>query len=115
MPWIDRNECVGCRVCVEECPVDAISLVDEVAEINMDECIRCGRCHGVCPQEAVKHDSERIPQEVQKNVEKVKGYMGHFDDETEKQSCLKRSTNFFKFQKTVAEKTLQQLEGMKKG
>ena len=56
MPWIDRNECVGCGVCVEECSVDAISLVDEIAEINMDECIRCGRCHGVCPQEAVKHD-----------------------------------------------------------
>ena len=114
MPWVDRNECVGCGVCVEECPVDAISLVDEKAEINMDECIRCGNCHEVCPQEAVKHDSERIPQEVEVNVEKVKGYMRHFHNETERQACLKRSMNFFKFQKTVAEKTLEQLERLKK-
>jgi uncharacterized Fe-S center protein len=115
MPWVDKNECVGCGVCVEECPVDAISLVNEKAEINMDECIRCGNCHEVCPEEAVKHDSERIPEEVQANVEKVEGYMRHFRDETEKQACLKRSMNFFKFQKTVAEKTLQQLERLKKG
>ncbi len=113
MPWVDRNECVGCGVCVEECPVDAISLVDEIAEINMDECIRCGNCHEVCPQEAVKHDSERIQEVIQTNVEKVKGYTGHFCDEAEKQACIKRSMNFFKFQKTVAEKTLQQLEGLK--
>ena len=114
MPWVDKNECVGCGVCVEECPVDAISLVDEIAEINMDECIRCGNCHEVCPQEAVKHDSERIPEEVEANVEKVKGYMSHFDNEPEKQACLKRSTNFFKFKKAVAEKTLKQLERLKK-
>ncbi len=115
MPWVDKNECVCCSVCVEECPVDAISLVDEKAEINMAECIRCGNCHEVCPQEAVKHDSERIPQEVKINVEKVKGYMKHFDNEMGKQSCLKRSMNFFKFEKTVAEKTLEQLETLKKG
>ena len=40
--------------------------------------------------------------------------MKHFDDETEKGDCLKKSMNFFKFQKTVAEKTLQQLETLKK-
>ena len=115
MPWVDKEECTGCGTCVEECPVDAISLVDEIAEINMDKCIRCGNCHEVCPQEAVKHDSERMPQEIQANVEKVEGCMKHFDDETERQACLKRSINFFKFEKTVAEKTLEQLETLKKG
>jgi ferredoxin len=91
MPWVDRNECVGCGICVEECPVDAISLVNEKAEINMDECIRCGNCHEVCPQEAVKHDSERIPQEVKINAERVEGYMKHFDNEAGKQACLKKN------------------------
>lgn len=114
MPWVDKSECTGCGTCVEECPVDAIAIVEDVAEINMDECIRCGTCHGVCPEDAVKHDSERIPQDVEENVEKVKGYMGHFDDEKEKQGCLKRSMNFFRKEKKVAERTLEELEKMQK-
>ena len=112
MPWVDKNECVGCGVCAEECPVGAISLVEEKAEIDMEKCIRCGSCHEVCPENAVKHDSERIPQEVEKNVERVKGYMEHFEDERERQTCLKRCMNFFRFEKTVAEKTLERLKEM---
>ena len=57
MPWINTDKCTGCSICVDECPVDAIMMVDEKAMINMDECIRCGTCHEVCPNEAVRHDS----------------------------------------------------------
>ena len=114
MPWVDKEKCTGCGTCVEECPVGAIAWKEEKAKINMDECIRCGACHDICPEEAVRHDSERIPQEVEANVEKVKGYMGHFDNEKEKQACLKRSMNFFKFTRTVAERTLEKLEKMQK-
>ncbi|GAH62391.1 unnamed protein product [marine sediment metagenome] len=81
----------------------------------MDKCIRCGDCHDICPQEAVRYDSERIPEEIEANVEKVKEYMKHFDSEEKKQACLKRCMNFFKKEKTVAEKTLTQLENLKKG
>ena len=59
MPWVDEEKCTGCGICVEECPVDVISLSagqagmeGEKAEINMDECIHCGVCRDVCPQEA---------------------------------------------------------------
>ncbi len=114
MPWVDKNECTGCGTCVEGCPVDAIAMENEKAEIDMDECIRCGKCHEVCPEHAVKHDSERIPQEVEANVEKVKGYMTHFTNERESQACLKRSTNFFKKERVVAERTLEELEKMRK-
>jgi len=114
MPWVDKNECTGCGTCVEECSVDAITMENEKAEIDMDKCIRCGKCHEVCPEHAVKHDIERIPQEVEANVEKVKGYMKHFTNGSEKQMCLKRSTNFFKFERTVAELTLEELEKMRK-
>ncbi len=114
MPWIDKDKCTGCGICVEECMVDAITMENEKAEINIDECIRCGKCHEVCPEQAVRHDRERIPQEIEANVEKVKGYMKHFSNEKEKQACLKRSANFFKFEKTVDEKTLEELEKMRK-
>jgi ferredoxin len=69
MPWIRSEDCVACGVCIEECPVGAISIDGGFAVIDERTCIRCGKCHDVCPQEAVRHDSERIPQEVAANVE----------------------------------------------
>jgi len=72
MPWIDENKCVGCRICIRACPINAISMKEGKAEIDMEKCIRCGKCHEVCPQEAVRHDSEKISFEVKKNIEKTK-------------------------------------------
>ena len=45
MPWIDEKSCTGCGICVDECPVDTISMEDEKAKIDMENCIRCGVCH----------------------------------------------------------------------
>ena len=64
MPWVDENICTGCGVCIRECPVNAISMKDGKAVINMEKCIRCKKCHGVCLQGAIKHDSERNKKEV---------------------------------------------------
>ncbi|MCD4783888.1 MAG: 4Fe-4S binding protein [Candidatus Eremiobacteraeota bacterium] len=114
MPWVNKDDCIGCGICVKECPADAISLIETLAEINMDECIRCGICHEICPQNAVRHDSERISQEIEANVEKVKGYLKHYDNEKDSRKCLKRSMNHFKLMITIAEKTLELLEKMKK-
>ena len=94
MPWIDKNECVGCSICVEECPVDTIYMDNEHAEINMDNCIHCGICHDLCPENAVKHDSEKIPDEVEANIAKTKEFMNacakFLGDVKEKQKCLDR-------------------------
>ena len=51
---INADECVGCRACVEECPVGAIVEKDGKYVINADECIECGACEGVCPVGAPK-------------------------------------------------------------
>jgi Fe-S-cluster-containing hydrogenase component 2 len=115
MPWVDEEECIACGICVEVCPVDAIVMADKAARIDMDECIKCGKCHEVCPAAAVKHDRERIPREVESNLEKVKKNINYFNDEEERQACLKRNMNYFKFVKTIAEKTLQQLEQYRTG
>ena len=60
MPWIDKNQCVGCGVCIKICPVNAITMVDNKAVIDQEKCIHCGKCRPVCPLGAIKHNSERF-------------------------------------------------------
>jgi len=114
MPWVDEDLCVGCGVCVDDCPVEAITLQeDQKAIINEDECIRCGRCHDICPQEAVRHDSERIPKEVQANIEKTKGLLRHYESTDEQQAFLERMVRYFKKEQKVAGLTIDKLAAMK--
>ncbi len=118
MPWVDKNDCVGCGICIDECPVDTISIVDEKAEIDMKNCIRCGVCHDVCPVNTVKHDSELIPDEVEANIAETIGFMNacaeFLGDEKEKQKCLTRMIKHFNKEKTVVQKTLEKLQMLKK-
>lgn len=51
---INKEICIGCGTCVENCPVCAISMVDGKAEINEDICVHCGTCAGVCPVNAIE-------------------------------------------------------------
>ncbi len=114
MPWVDAEKCTGCRICVEKCPVNVISMENERAEINMDGCIHCGICHDVCPQEAVRHDSEKIPEDVKANVKMTKKFMEdcakHLGNVKEKEKCLKRMKKHFNKEKVVAERTIEELE-----
>ena len=50
---IDHNECTGCGSCVEVCPVEAITIVDEKAVVS-DECTLCGMCVDSCEFEAIE-------------------------------------------------------------
>jgi NADH:ubiquinone oxidoreductase subunit F (NADH-binding)/NAD-dependent dihydropyrimidine dehydrogenase PreA subunit len=48
------NKCKRCRLCVMNCPVNAISGDrDKGYVIDQTKCIQCGRCHEVCKFEAV--------------------------------------------------------------
>ena len=110
MPWIKEEDCIGCGVCVEECPADAIYIENEKARMNMDKCIRCGTCHDICPQEAVRHDSERIPLEIEENIEHTKKIIQNFEDKEKKKAFLGRTMKHFNMQKVVAEKTVEKIK-----
>lgn len=45
--------CIGCQICVKNCPVDAFSFENNLAKINYDKCINCGVCAEKCPTKAI--------------------------------------------------------------
>jgi formate hydrogenlyase subunit 6/NADH:ubiquinone oxidoreductase subunit I len=47
------EECLVCGVCMDECPVEAISEGDDTFVIDAGECTDCGACAEVCPNEAI--------------------------------------------------------------
>jgi NAD-dependent dihydropyrimidine dehydrogenase PreA subunit len=49
---VDAEKCSGCGECVASCPLDAIKVVDNVANVD-DSCGDCGACVDVCPTEAI--------------------------------------------------------------
>ncbi|MFW9773438.1 MAG: indolepyruvate ferredoxin oxidoreductase subunit alpha, partial [Candidatus Thorarchaeota archaeon] len=53
-----NNNCIGCGTCVEKCPVDAIKLNNNQAEVNIEFCIGCGVCAYFCPENAISLKEE---------------------------------------------------------
>jgi Fe-S-cluster-containing hydrogenase component 2 len=50
---VRRDLCLGCGLCVESCPQQAISIVSATAQIHQERCNQCRRCLDVCPQGAI--------------------------------------------------------------
>lgn len=44
----------SCTACIDQCPVDAITLVDGKPVIYNEDCIECGDCVANCPIQAVE-------------------------------------------------------------
>ena len=55
LPHIDHNLCTGCKLCVQICPTQAFSQVQDKAELaHPERCIYCLACEDVCPQTAIE-------------------------------------------------------------
>ena len=53
---VDPDKCTGSGECVDACPVEAITLVNDKAVVDAEECTDCGSCVDVCPNEAITLD-----------------------------------------------------------
>jgi electron transport complex protein RnfB len=53
-PKVDANNCIGCGACINTCPMNAISLGNNVAKIDETICRNCRKCVKVCPVRAIE-------------------------------------------------------------
>ena len=52
--YIVNDKCIGCTLCSQKCPVDAIPFTPhEKHEINQELCIKCDSCVIACPEGAI--------------------------------------------------------------
>ena len=54
-----KNDCQDCYKCVRSCPVKAIKIEDNSAQIVADLCVACGKCYRICPVRA-KQDRDDV-------------------------------------------------------
>ena len=66
MSLIITDECINCDVCEPECPNDAISMGDEIYEIDPKLCTECvghfdePQCVEVCPVDCIPKDDNNV-------------------------------------------------------
>lgn len=60
--FTEAVSCQDCARCVRECPVKAIRISNQVAQVVAEECLACGHCVQVCPARAkrVRDDLGRV-------------------------------------------------------
>lgn len=55
---VDRDKCIGCTLCKQDCFVSDIEIIDGKSQIKNETCIKCGHCIAICPVKAISSDDE---------------------------------------------------------
>jgi len=60
--------CIGCGSCVPYCPMEAISVGSEKAEIDQDKCVECNAClrSQACPTDSLLEPELQWPRSVRR-------------------------------------------------
>ena len=52
--YVVTEECIGCTICAQRCPSDAIAFKPyQLHLIDQDKCIKCDICRQACPADAI--------------------------------------------------------------
>jgi uncharacterized Fe-S center protein len=75
-PKVVQKKCIGCGDCVAYCAQEAISLLEEKANIDSKKCVGCGECILVCPNQAIQIQwDQAIPVFLENMVEYTAGVL----------------------------------------
>lgn len=97
MITINPEKCIGCSLCIKDCFVRDLSLVDGKAVANNKTCFKCGHCIAICPQNAVST--------TEYNMAEVKDY-----DAESFTINADHLLNFIKFRRTIRHFKKQDVE-----
>jgi len=62
---VRKDLCLGCGLCAQNCPQQAIQLFLGQAEIDQGKCNHCHLCLEVCPRGAISEIAPPSPDEIQ--------------------------------------------------
>ncbi|MFW5790125.1 MAG: FAD-binding protein [Bacillota bacterium] len=68
---ITVENCVGCEVCIDKCPYNALYMRDNIAVVDEDKCTLCGVCVEHCSFDAIE-----LITKYQKDTSYLKQYEG---------------------------------------
>lgn len=54
----DRKKCTGCQTCIQTCPQNAISMIDDHIQLDTAKCVSCLQCVHNCLNDALSHEGE---------------------------------------------------------
>ena len=52
-PRVDPDLCTACGTCIDQCPVSALSMDEDIPQVDADTCITCFCCQEMCPEKAI--------------------------------------------------------------
>jgi uncharacterized protein (DUF362 family)/NAD-dependent dihydropyrimidine dehydrogenase PreA subunit len=52
-PRVDPELCTACGTCIDQCPVSALSMDENIPIVDADTCITCFCCQEMCPEKAI--------------------------------------------------------------
>ena len=75
-PRFDSDTCTGCKLCVRDCPSQAITITKVgdrrfEASIDLGRCVYCAQCAETCPRKVIEITPEFELTQVEKGKLKV--------------------------------------------
>ena len=72
----ESEKCIGCLLCMKDCPSDAIAIKKLTsgifeAELDLGKCIYCGQCVDSCPKKALQITPEFELAQIDRNKLKI--------------------------------------------